>query len=264
MRALITGASSGLGAAFAEELARLGYQLVLVARDEKVLTDFAARLTRKYQVAVETLPADLAQPADLARVLEICRNQRLDLVINNAGFAMPSLLQQARQEATQSAGSEPEPGFVSAATSWAVMGHAVWQISVVSALAMRGRGSGQIINVSSLAGYLTNGGYSALKAWVKVFSEALAVELAGSGVRVMAFCPGWIKTDFHRRGKVTVKFWHRLFFMKANTAARRALADAEAGKVVSIPAFGWRILAFAYSVMPRKFGYWCSSRLAKR
>jgi short-subunit dehydrogenase len=180
--ALVTGGTSGIGAAFAQELAERGYDLVLVARDEVRLESTAAGL-RSHGTSVEIIAADLADRADVERVAARLQSEDrpVELLVNNAGFGVRTLL-------TDADTSELDRGIE-------VMCRTVLVLSGAAGRAMRERGHGQIINVSSTAGFLTMGGYSAIKAWVTSFTESLAVELKNSGVGVTALCPGWVHTD---------------------------------------------------------------------
>src|SRR5690606_16390828 len=176
-RALITGGTSGIGAAFARALAARGEDLVLVARNEERLKQTAADLTERYGVAVEVLPADLAVRDDVTRVAErlTTDTEPVDLLVNNAGFGIHTKL--------TAADLSPHEHAID------VMCRAVLLLGGAAGRAMAERGHGRIVNVSSTAGFVLLGNYSAIKAWVTTYSESLAVELAGTGVTVTALCP---------------------------------------------------------------------------
>lgn len=248
--ALITGGTSGIGAAFARALAARGDDLVLVARDAGRLAESARQLKESYGVHVETLPADLAARDDVGRVAErvASREQPVDLLVNNAGFAVrPRLLDDdiaAHDEAID------------------VMVRAVLVLSGTAGRAMRERGHGAIVNVSSTAGFVTMGAYSAIKAWVTVYTEALAGELAGSGVTATALCPGWVRTEFHDRAGIRTGSIPGMLWLDADDLVTACLADVAAGKVVSIPSWRYRVLMAAARHAPRSLIRAISRRLS--
>jgi uncharacterized protein len=249
--ACITGASAGLGAAFAKACAAQGGDLVLVARDESRLAALAAELEASYAISVEVLSADLADPAHLAAVSRrVADPERpVDLLVNNAGFGLTNRVLEA------------EDGEHRRALD--VMCLAVIELSCAAARVMRTRGEGSIVNVASLSAWVTQGNYSAVKSWVKVFSEGLANELAGTGVTVTALCPGWVRTEFHERAGLpttTIPDW---IWVDAETCVTQALADAARGKVVSVPTLRWKLAAFGLGVLPRPAVRWVSRQLVR-
>ncbi|MFV0405292.1 MAG: SDR family NAD(P)-dependent oxidoreductase [Propioniciclava sp.] len=238
-RALVTGATSGIGAAFTRQLAARGDDLVLVARDETRLQEVAADLRSRYAVGVEVLAADLSIRSDVDRVASriTAADQPITLVVNNAGFGMvnPTL----------------GPDLIEHDRAWAVMGEAVVVLSHAAGRTMRERGEGQIINVASLAGWITQGHYSALKSYVKVYTEGLANELRGTGVTATALCPGWVHTEFHERANINVRKLPPWVWVDAETCVRAALADADAGRVISLPTWKWKVAGFGLQHLPR-------------
>ena len=185
--ALVTGATAGIGLEFARQLAERGTDIVLVARDRQRLDGVAADLHRRFGVTTEVLVADLADRAAVQVVADRLADgaRPVDLLVNNAGFGLKRGFLQNEVEVEEGA--------------FDVLCRAVLVLSHAAARAMKVRGHGSIINVSSVASFVAMGSYSAAKAWVTVFSEGLANELAGSGVRVMAWCPGLTHTEFHQR-----------------------------------------------------------------
>jgi uncharacterized protein len=239
--ALITGASVGLGAAFARELCRQGYDLVLVARDSARLDELAAEL-RGSGREVEALSADLATEAGCAAVVARIgtADRPVDLLVNNAGKGM-----------YEPFGERPlvdEEGMLDLNV------RAVLRLSHAAIRAMRARGQGQIINVSSVASLVPRGfgaTYAASKAWVTAFSEDLSQQLGGTGVRVTAVCPGFVHTEFHQRagiGRADVPGW---MWLDAELVVRTALADAARGKPVSIPGRQWKTMIGLSRSLPR-------------
>ena len=186
--ALVTGASAGLGAEFARQLAALGNQLVLVARRKDRLTVLAEELSETYGVQAHVLAADLQDPQAPAQLLEQLRrlNLSIDTLINNAGSAGPDLLHD-RDWPEHRAYIELMMTSAAALTHLLVPG-------------MVERGHGQVLNVASVAGRLMRANdttYGPAKAYLIALSEALASSLQGTGVQVMALCPGFTRTEFH-------------------------------------------------------------------
>ncbi|MFZ0530387.1 MAG: SDR family NAD(P)-dependent oxidoreductase, partial [Propionicimonas sp.] len=200
-------------------------------------------------VEVEVLPADLADPAQVelvsARLEDAARP--VDLLVNNAGFGIT-----AKLLATDH--SEHDVALD-------VMCRAVLVLGGAAGRAMRARGQGWIINVASLSAWITQGNYSAVKAWTKVYSESLATELHGTGVTVTALCPGWVRTEFHDRAGIRTGGVPAWIWVDADRVARGALADAERGRVISIPAKRWQVARFALQLAPRSLVRAASRRL---
>ena len=184
-RALITGPTSGIGRAFAEAFARKGLDLVLVSRDESRLQALAMDLEDRFGVDCEVLAADLTQRADVDRVAARLADDRrpVSALVNNAGFGL--------RTSFASGDVADEQRLLD------VLVTAVLRLTHAAVPGMLARRQGMVINVSSVAGWIAGGTYSAAKAWVTVFSEGLAQELAGTGVRVTAVCPGFVRSEFH-------------------------------------------------------------------
>jgi uncharacterized protein len=227
--ALVTGGTSGIGAAFARALARRGFDLVLVARDADRLESEAQR-HRAIGRRVEVLVADLADRGDVARVAARLEDPErpVEVLVNNAGFSVRSPL--------------TDPDVTEHDRAFEVMMRAVLVLSGAAARGMRQRGAGNIVNVSSTAGFITMGAYSAVKAWVTAFTEGLANELHGTGVRVMALAPGWVHTEFHERAGVPVSGIPEVLWIDADVLVAAALKDLVRGRVVSVPTVRYKTL----------------------
>jgi short-subunit dehydrogenase len=238
--ALITGGTSGIGAAFARALAARGDDLVLVARNADRLSDMATGLKERYAVSVEPIAADLGVRSDVLRIAErLTSTERpIDMLINNAGFGIGAKLTDA-DTAPHERGIE-------------VMITAVLLLCAAAGRTMRERGAGTIINVSSTAGYVAMGSYSAIKTWVTAYTESLANELHGTGVKVTALCPGWVRTEFHERANINISSIPSALWLDADRLVADALEDAADGKVISIPSKRYKVLMTICEHLPHR------------
>ena len=231
-RALITGASAGIGAEFARQLARAGYHLVLTARREERLRTLAEEIQARFPVQVEVLPADLDEPRDLERLEERIRAlDDLTLLVNNAGFGAGGGF--ARNPA------KPELKMIRV--------HVLASVRLARAVlpGMLDRGHGAIINVSSMAGFVPMPGsatYGATKAYLNSFSETLRVELAGSGVRVQALCPGMTHTELHQAAGLREARIPRIAWMTAEYVVAESLKGLRENRTVVVPGLLYKIL----------------------
>ena len=221
-RALVTGASSGIGRAMAQQLAEAGTELVVVARDTARLEALAEELP----IGVEVLTADLGDPDDVTRVAERLRadTEPIDLLVNNAGlgFAKPTL---------KTSDEEDE-------LTVAVNVVALHRLSRAAGQVMVERGGGAILNVSSIAGDMPgpqSGTYNATKAFVTSFSEALHEQVKKKGVTVTALCPGLTRTEFQDRAGIPDMEAPGFVWQTADEVAAAGLEGAAAGKAVVIP-----------------------------
>lgn len=229
--ALITGPTAGIGLAFAEQLAARGQDLVLVARDRARLEDLAARLSNSHDVDVEVLVADLADREQIAAVeARVADPERpVSLLVNNAGFGH-------KHPFTENSVEEEQEMLD-------VLVTAVMRLSHAAIRPMLQRGEGAIVNVSSVAAFLPRGTYSAAKAYVVSFSEWLDLTYRHRGVRGMALCPGFVRTEFHARmgvGRDSAPGW---MWLDAERLVREALVDLERGKAISIPSKRYKLLS---------------------
>ncbi|WP_432559302.1 SDR family NAD(P)-dependent oxidoreductase [Granulicoccus sp. GXG6511] len=250
--ALITGATAGIGAEFARQLADRGYDLVLVARDEGRLKEYAEELHHETAVDVEILSADLADRDQTLQVAARLEDQArpIHLLVNNAGFGLRSTM------------LEPDTTLEERALD--VMCRAVMILGGAAARAMKERGRGIIINTSSVAGVMAMGNYSAVKAFVTAYSESLATQLRQTGVTVTALCPGWVRTEFHDRAQINASSIPTWAWIDKTVLVREALADAEKGKVISIPTLGWKVAMTAARLIPRSTARWISAMITSK
>lgn len=236
--ALVTGGTSGIGAAFARQLAARGDDLVIVARDEKRLASAASSLHAEFGISVETIRADLADRADVARIAARIEDPALppiDLLVNNAGSGVRTAL-----TAVDTAPHEH---------AFEVMCRAMLVLGGAAARSMRGRG-GAIVNISSLQSFLATGSYAALKAWVTAYSQSLAVELRGTGITVTAVLPGWVRTEWHERAGASRSSLPAFLWTDPETVVRIVLKDVRRGRVISIPTVRYAVLGWFARHLP--------------
>lgn len=247
--ALITGGTSGIGAAFARTLAAHGDDLVLVARNSDRLSEMATDLKERYAISVETISADLAVRDDVIGIAErlTSAEQPIDMLINNAGFGVRTKL--------------TDPDTTPHEHAIDVMIRAILILSAAAGRTMRQRGAGTIINVSSTAGFVTMGVYSAIKAWVTSYTEGLANELHGTGVKVTALCPGWVRTEFHERANIHVGSIPEFMWLDADRVVADCLDAAEAGKVICIPSKRYAVMMTIADHLPHRLMRAISRRL---
>ena len=236
--ALVTGASAGIGREFARELARRGHDLVVVARDAARLEELAAELTAAHGAQVEVLVADLSDRAALdsvtARLSDGARP--VEVLVNNAGYGLK--------------GSFLRNDLADEEQMFDVLTRAVLVLSHAAARAMVARGSGSVVNVSSVAGWMASGTYSAAKSWVTVFTEGLSTELAGTGVTATALCPGFTRTEFQQRAGIGTP-GPDFLWLDATRLVRDCLDDVGRGRVVSVPGAQYKAIAALLHVAPR-------------
>lgn len=244
--ALITGASAGIGGRFARLLAREGYDLVLVARDETRLRETAGALEKEFGIRCEILVADLSTDIGTKLVEDrVSDSERpIDVLINNAGFGIRESFLRSHKDAEQ------QLMDVLVRTPMRLM-HSVLPI-------MKERNSGIIINVSSVAGWIAGGTYSAAKSYLTVLSESLHTELRATNVNVLALCPGFTHTEFHERGKMRMEALPNFMWLDADLVVAKAWSDALSGKAVSVPGWQYSIVSslarFAPRPLVRKIG----------
>lgn len=237
--ALITGASAGLGEEFARQLAARGADLVLVARSAGPLDALAAALRDAHGISVEVMVADLVAEEGVARVVARITDHGhpIDLLINNAGFGLPLHF------ADNDIDDEVRHLRIHVEAPMRLMHAALG--------AMRGRG-GRIINVASVAGFISRSTYSACKQWLIGFSRWANAEYAADGVSVTAVCPGFTHTTFHERmglepGREGIP---AIGWLNAPDVVREGLRDAARGKAVSVPSLRYKLVVALTRVLP--------------
>jgi short-subunit dehydrogenase len=229
--ALVTGPTSGIGRAFALQLAERGHDLVLVARDEGRLRELAAELDATYGAASEVLVADLSDRRGMALVEDRLGNEShpVDLLVNNAGFGLKRRFLDNTLEQEQA--------------HLDILVTAVMRLTYAALVPMTRRHSGGIINVSSVAAFQPRGSYSAAKAYVNRLGEWAAHEYGKQGVRIMTLCPGFTKTEFHQRMNVGRNAVPGFLWLDVDGLVTEALADFDAGRTMSVPSRRYKLIA---------------------
>ena len=249
--AVVTGASAGVGRAFCERLAEQGHDLLVVAREGNRLEAMKRDFEERFGIGVEVFPADLTIDTDVSLLIaRITQSPHLALLVNNAGFGTRGPLSSAspaRQEAM-------------------LLLHttAPMRLSQAALPMLLDQGRGGIINVSSVASFLFsayNVNYCATKAYLTTFSEGLASELAGTGVRVQALCPGFTHSEFHQRMELDTSNIPSWMWMSATSVVDASLAALKrGGPVVCVPGIRYKLLVMLLRLTPR----WIISRVTRR
>jgi len=222
--ALITGASSGIGAVYAQRLAARGYDLVLVARRAERLADLATQLQQGHKVSVRIIAADLSADAGVASIETVLRDEEIDLLVNNAGMGPISSTADLSDEA--------------AAQTLALNVTALMRLTRAALPAMRARKSGAIVNVGSVMAFHAMPAtslYSATKAFVLTYSRAIQQEVQADGIQVQAVLPAGTVTEFYEAAGVPIANFDQSVFMTAENLVDAALAGLDRGEEVTLP-----------------------------
>ena len=241
--ALVTGATAGIGAAFARQLAAQAYDLVLVARDEARLAAIAEELSSAHRIRAIAMPADLSSE-DGCRPVEARLgdpNDPIDLLVNNAGVTLNrSFLRTSATDEARLIGLNI---------------NAVMRLTHAALPPMVARRRGGIINVSSASGFaavMPGSTYPASKAWVRHFSESMGLAVTQFGVHVMALAPGYTRTEFHERARIDMSKTPRWMWLDADDVVRAGLRDFERGRLVSVPDWRYKAAVFAMRHAPQR------------
>ena len=236
--ALITGPTSGIGSGFAHHLASLGYDQVLVAREEQRLIELSAELAERYGTMSEILAADLAT-ADGRRLVCDRLSGGVAFLVNNAGIGLQGELWTL------------DPDVVQRQLDLNVT--AVTQLTRAALPPMIAAAKGTIVNVASVAGLVPGRGstYSATKAYVVSFTEGLANGLAGTGVRLQALCPGFVHTEFHERAGIGMESIPDILWLEVDDVVKASFHDLEKGRVICVPGLQYKVITAASRLVPR-------------
>lgn len=235
--ALVTGATAGIGESFTRLLAQNGYNLVLVARDLPRLQERATALESKFDISTVVLQADLSTDEGCSMIEQYIRDNQIDVLINNAGFGINKAFTVSQLAAEQALLD--------------VLVRTPMRLMHVALPGMKERDKGVIINVSSVAGWIAGGTYSAAKSYLTVLSESLHTELTGTKVKVSALCPGFTRTEFHQRGRMSMKGLPGFMWLNADKLVEQSWKDAVNGKAVSVPGWQYQLLTFVMRYAPR-------------
>ncbi|MFE3760918.1 SDR family NAD(P)-dependent oxidoreductase [Streptomyces sp. NPDC059104] len=238
---LITGASAGLGAAFARGFAAKGCDLVLVARDEARLESVADDLRHEFGAACEVLPADLLDPEQCATVAARLADpaRPVDMLVNNAGFGLPAPF--------------PYNPVEDEERMLDLLVKVPLRLTHALLPGLRERRRGAVLNIASVAGLLPTGTYGAAKAWVTAFSESLRVDMEPYGVRVLAVVPGFTRTEFQERAGMDVSALRDAVWLEPEAVVDKALRDLARRRPVSITGRHYQAYALAARHLPRGF-----------
>jgi len=235
--ALVTGATAGIGESFTRLLAANNYNVVLVARDLPRLHERAAGLQSAYGVETVVLQADLSSDAGCAFIEKYIADNEIDVLINNAGFGI--------NKAFTVSALDSEQNLLD------VLVRTPMRLMHVALPGMKARDNGIIINVSSVAGFMAGGTYSASKSYLTVLSESLNTELSGTKVKISALCPGFTRTEFHQRGRMSMKGLPQFMWLDADRVVAKSWSAAQKGKAISVPGWQYKLLTFVMSIAPR-------------
>ena len=235
--ALVTGATAGIGESFCRLLADNNYNIVLVARDLPRLQERAIQLEAKFNVETHVIQADLSTDAGCSVVEQYLASNQVDVLINNAGFGLNKAFTMSELKAEQE--------------MFDVLVRTPMRLMHVVLPGMKQRNKGVVINVSSVAGYIAGGSYSAAKSYLTVITESLHTELANTNIKVSALCPGFTRTEFHQRGRMSMKGLPGFMWLDSDALVAKAWSDALKGKAVSIPGWQYQLLVFVIHALPR-------------
>jgi short-subunit dehydrogenase len=235
--AMVTGATAGIGESFTRVLAREGFNIVLVARDLERMKERATTLESQFNVQAAIVQADLATDDGCAKVEKYLTENPVEVLINNAGFGINKAFSMSDLSAEQ------QLLDVLVRTPMRLMHTIIPQ--------MKARNSGSIVNVSSVAGWIAGGTYSAAKSYLTVLSESLHTELSGTGIKISALCPGFTRTEFHERGRMRMNGLPNFMWLSADRVVSQAWKENQNGKVLSVPGWQYLILSTVSRFGPR-------------
>ena len=234
---MVTGATAGIGESFTRVLAREGFSIVLVARDLERMKERAATLESQFNVQTAIVQADLATDDGCAKVEKYLTENPVEVLINNAGFGINKAFSMSDLN------SEQQLLDVLVRTPMRLMHTVIPQ--------MKARNSGSIVNVSSVAGWIAGGTYSAAKSYLTVLLESLHTELSGTGIKISALCPGFTRTEFHERGRMRMNGLPNFMWLSADRVVSQAWKENQNGKVLSVPGWQYLILSTVSRFGPR-------------
>lgn len=245
--AVVTGATSGIGAAYAKRFASQGYDLIITGRRKEKIEALAENIRREHHVNVDVVLAELSEKEGIYKVIEEMQGKQIEVLVNNAGFGISSLFQDC------DLGSAEQLANVNVIAPMELI-HAVLPDMVE-------RKSGTIINISSTSVYMViarNAVYSGAKAFLKSFTEGLHLDLMGTGVKVQTVCPSLTRSDFHekmgiKRSNNQKKSFAR--WMTPEVVVDCSLRDLKKNKVICIPGRQTKVITGMLGMLPKKTYY---------
>jgi hypothetical protein len=245
--ALITGATSGIGRAFAERFASLGYDLIITGRRKKIIDAVAREISSKYDVRVSVIIAELSEDAGVRKVIRVLAGTNtLAALVNNAGYGIDGIFTERKIDEHLALAR--------------VLAEVPLRLVHAALPGMIARRKGIIINVSSLGAWTPapiNGIYGGAKAFLNIFTESLHMEVRRHGIRVQALCPGFTATDFHAQMGVEEEI-HRqrmFYWMKPEDVVGISMKCLKKGKVICIPGLPNKLIRLFMGLLPRKLYY---------
>lgn len=254
--AVITGATSGLGASYAKHFASIGYDLIITGRRKDVLDNYADELKNKYKVNVDVVIAELSNREGVDKVISQMKGKDISVLVNNAGFGMKPYFADADINEVEKMNYLHTDAVI-------LLTHAVLKY-------MKEKNEGIIINISSDGALVLlpkNVIYSATKLFIKQFTEGLYMELIDTNIKVQVVCPGFMKSHFHEAASmnsVDKEAKGLMKFMDTDDVVNLAMEDLKRGKVVSIPSINTKMLVFIANLIPKKIYYKMATRLVKK
>lgn len=240
MKALITGASAGIGLEFAYQLAERNYDLILVSRNQEKLSNVANEISNRFNNKNEVLIADLATDEGINKVLsKLKTDQDIEFIVNNAGLGI--------NKPFHKASLEEETDLLN------VLVKAPLQISHTAINEMINRQKGFIINVGSVAAWTTSGTYSAAKVWLTSFSESLNTNYRKEGINVSVVAPGFTRTEFHQRANMSVSEIPNWMWLSSKLVVKDSIKAVLKGKTIVVPSLRYKLLVGFLKLMPRSF-----------
>jgi short-subunit dehydrogenase len=197
----------------------------------------ARALEEQFMVQTHIIQADLSTDAGCSTVEQYIASNQIDVLINNAGFGLNKAFTLSELDTEQQ--------------MFDVLVRTPMRLMHVALPLMKQRNNGVVINVSSVAGYIAGGSYSAAKSYLTVITESLHTELAGTQVKISALCPGFTRTEFHQRGRMSMKGLPNFMWLNPDMLVATSWSDARKGKAVSIPGWQYQLLVFVIHSLPR-------------
>ena len=239
-KALITGASAGIGLEFAYQLAQKNYDLILVSRNQQKLSEIAQEISSKYKNINEVLVADLASKEGIDLVSnKIKTDEDIEFIVNNAGLGINKPFHKATLY--------EESDLLN------VLVKAPLEITHSAITSMLNRNKGFIINVGSVAAWTTSGTYSAAKVWLTSFSESLNTNYQKKGINICVVAPGFTKTEFHQRANMSTESIPNWMWLSTKIVVKDSIDAVLKGKTIVVPSIRYKLLVTFLKLMPRTF-----------